>query len=67
MIDRIRHGDVDIDTLVELACATLVTTLRTAAALEPSIDFAPEIIQIFDTFSVNPPAVGQNRPAPKRS
>jgi AcrR family transcriptional regulator len=55
-IDRILHRDTDIDTLVELACAALVTTLRTATALEPSIDVAPEIIQILDAFSVKSPA-----------
>jgi hypothetical protein len=55
-IDRILHRDIDIDTLVELACSALVTTMRTATALEPSIDLAPEIIQILDAFSVNPPA-----------
>jgi AcrR family transcriptional regulator len=55
MIDRILHRDVDINTVVELACATLVTTLRAATVLEPSIDLAPEVLQILDTFHVNPP------------
>jgi AcrR family transcriptional regulator len=60
VIDRILHRDIDIDTLVELACAALVTTMRMATTLEPSIDPAPEIIQILDAFSVNP-SVKANR------
>lgn len=50
MIDRIVHRDVDIDTIVELATATLVTTLRTAARLAPSITFAPEVSRELRTF-----------------
>ncbi|MEB3031074.1 TetR/AcrR family transcriptional regulator [[Mycobacterium] nativiensis] len=48
MIDRILHRDVDIDTVVELACAALVTTLRTALKLDPSIDISPEGVQILN-------------------
>jgi AcrR family transcriptional regulator len=53
MVDRITHGDIEIDTLVELAAAALVTTLRTTALLEPSISLAPSIRQTLDTFEVN--------------
>ncbi|WP_028935066.1 TetR/AcrR family transcriptional regulator [Pseudonocardia spinosispora] len=52
MIDRITHGDLDIDTIVELATAALVTTLRTAARLDPSITFAPEVLRELDAFDV---------------
>lgn len=43
MIDRINHGDVPAETLVELAAAALAATLRTAAVLDPDIDFPPEV------------------------
>ncbi|MGB3334261.1 MAG: TetR/AcrR family transcriptional regulator [Mycobacterium sp.] len=48
MIDRILHRDVDIDTLVELACAALVTTLRTALTLLPSIDISSEVVHMLN-------------------
>ncbi|MEV0672012.1 helix-turn-helix domain-containing protein [Mycobacterium sp. NPDC050441] len=44
MIDRITHRDVDIDVLVDLAAAALAVTLRTAAALDPSITYTPEAV-----------------------
>jgi AcrR family transcriptional regulator len=44
MIDRITNRDVDAEALVELAAATLVTTLRTAASIDPSIGLADEVI-----------------------
>jgi AcrR family transcriptional regulator len=52
-VDRITHGDIDIDTLVELAVAALFTTLRTTALLESSVSFAPSIQQTLDTFEVD--------------
>jgi AcrR family transcriptional regulator len=44
MIDRITHRDVDAEALVELATATLVATLRTAAAFDQSIGIPDEVI-----------------------
>jgi AcrR family transcriptional regulator len=52
MIDRITNRDVDIDALVELAAAALVTTLRTAAQLDPAITLAALIQDELDTFTV---------------
>jgi AcrR family transcriptional regulator len=43
MIDRITHHDVDAEILVELAAAALVATLRTAAAVDPSITLPDEV------------------------
>ena len=43
MIDRITHRDVDADVLVELATATLLTTLRSAAAIDRSISLPDEV------------------------
>ena len=43
MIDRITHRDIEADALVELATATLLTTLRTVAALDTSITFPAEL------------------------
>jgi len=45
MIDRITHRDVDADVLVELATATLLTTLRSAAAIDLSISLPDEVIE----------------------
>jgi AcrR family transcriptional regulator len=50
MIDRINHGDVPAEMLVELAAAALAATLRTAAVLDPDIDFAPEVIAALAAF-----------------
>jgi AcrR family transcriptional regulator len=52
VINRISHHDIDIDTVAELACAALVTTLRKAALLDSSIGFAPEILRMLDTFAI---------------
>lgn len=52
IIDRMTNRDSDIDTLVEFATATLITTLRTAPQLDPSVHFAPEIVTALDEFSV---------------
>lgn len=53
MIDRINCGDVDSEVLVELAAATLVVTLQSARALDPSIELGPSIINALKTFRVN--------------
>ncbi|OBC17156.1 TetR family transcriptional regulator [Mycobacterium sp. 852013-50091_SCH5140682] len=50
MIDRITHRDIDADALVELAAAALVTTLKTTAAIEPSIVYSPEVLDAFESF-----------------
>jgi AcrR family transcriptional regulator len=65
MVDRITNRDIEIDSLVELACATLVTTLRTAAFLDPSITFDPSVPEALDAFTVNvaqrPQTTGKTR------
>jgi AcrR family transcriptional regulator len=43
MVDRITHQDIDAETVVELAAAALAVTLRTAATLDPSITYSPEV------------------------
>ncbi|OCB53187.1 TetR family transcriptional regulator [Mycobacterium vulneris] len=53
MIDRITHRDVDADMLVELAATALATTLRTAAALDTSIVYSPEVVEALE--SLTPP------------
>ncbi|MCW2650892.1 MAG: TetR family transcriptional regulator [Mycobacterium sp.] len=63
IIDRITHHDTDIETLVELATATLVTTLLTATQLDSSITFAPEILHALNTFTISTAA---QRQPPKR-
>lgn len=45
MIDRITHRDVDGEALVELAAATLIATLRTAAEIDRSISLPDEAIE----------------------
>jgi AcrR family transcriptional regulator len=70
MVDRITHRDIDVDTLVELGAAALVTTLRTTALLEPSISFAPSIRQTLDTFEVDTggrPDEGADTARPRRA
>lgn len=52
MIDRINHGEVDREALVELACATLVSTLQAADVLEPSIGLSAPIIEMLEAFRV---------------
>ncbi|WP_319453896.1 MULTISPECIES: TetR/AcrR family transcriptional regulator [unclassified Mycobacterium] len=44
MIDRIEHQDVDADVLVDLATATLVTTLKTVAAMDATLGLDPELL-----------------------
>jgi AcrR family transcriptional regulator len=53
MIDRINHGDLDREVLVELAAAALVSTLQSASTLDPSIGPSPPIIKALKTFRVN--------------
>jgi AcrR family transcriptional regulator len=48
MIDRNTHRDIDAETVVELAAAALIATLRAAAALDRAIVYPPEVL---DTFS----------------
>jgi hypothetical protein len=49
MIDRIRHRDVDAEALVDLAAAALAATLRTAAAIDQSINIPDEVIDALNT------------------
>lgn len=51
MIDRITHRDIDAEALVELAAAALVTTLKTTAAIDPSIVYSPEVLDAFESFT----------------
>lgn len=51
MIDRIAHRDIDAEALVELAAAALVTTLKTTAAIDPSIVYSPEVLDAFESFT----------------
>jgi len=44
MIDRIEHQDVAADVLVELATATLFTTLQTVAAMDATLGLDPELL-----------------------
>ncbi|QLL05330.1 TetR/AcrR family transcriptional regulator [Mycobacterium vicinigordonae] len=57
MIDRINTGDVDREVLVELAAATLVTTLQAARILDPSITLPAPIVKVLKTFRVTAEAV----------
>ncbi|MGV9796706.1 TetR/AcrR family transcriptional regulator [Mycobacterium sp. NPDC003449] len=45
MIERIRHGDIEVDTLVEFAVAALVASLRTAAVVDTSIAYCPDVAE----------------------
>ena len=65
IIDRMTNRDTDIDTLVEFATATLITTLRAAPRVDPSVRFAPEIVTALEEFSVKnrPP---KNTSVPRR-
>ncbi|KAA0016505.1 TetR/AcrR family transcriptional regulator [Antrihabitans cavernicola] len=49
MIDRITHADIAIDSLVELAAANLVTSLRTALQLD-STGVASTTVEIVETL-----------------
>ncbi len=53
MIDRIQHGDPDRDVLVELASATLVTTLQTARMLDPAIPLDPAVVKTLKMFRID--------------
>jgi AcrR family transcriptional regulator len=53
MIDRIQHHDVDREALVELAAATLVTTLQAASVLDPSIKLSTSITKALKAFRVS--------------
>jgi AcrR family transcriptional regulator len=43
MLDRLENNDVELERVVELAAANLVTTLRVVTSLDPQVEFAPEI------------------------
>jgi len=58
MIDRINNDDVDREALVELAAATLITTLQAVRILDPSIELPAPIIKVFKTFRVKGPSEG---------
>lgn len=55
MIDRIVNGDPGAEDLVELATAALITTLQTARSLDPTIEFAPVMIEALHDFRVRGP------------
>lgn len=48
MIDRINNRDVESEALVELAAAALVSTLQTAAAIDPSISYPIDVVHALD-------------------
>lgn len=50
MIDRISHRDIEVEALVEFAAAALIATLRTAAVLDRSIAYSPEVIEALESF-----------------
>lgn len=52
MIDRITNRDIDVDALVELAAAALITTLRSASRLDPTIRFDASITRELEKFEV---------------
>lgn len=58
MIDRINNDDVDSEALVELAAATLITTLQAVRVLDPSIELPAPIIKAFKTFRVGQSTAG---------
>lgn len=51
MIDRNTHRDIDAETVVELAAAALIATLRAAAALDRAIVYPPEALDALDNFA----------------
>jgi prepilin-type processing-associated H-X9-DG protein len=51
MIDRISNADVDSEPLVELAVATLASTLQTAALLDESVGLSAPIMNELNMFS----------------
>jgi hypothetical protein len=48
MIDRITHGDVDGEALVDLAVSALVATLRSATEIDPSITYTSDVSAALD-------------------
>lgn len=52
MIDRIIAAELNREVIVELAAASLVSTLRAARALDSSIDLDPSIIEALNKFDV---------------
>lgn len=52
MIDRITNRDIDSEVLVELATAALVSTLRTAASVDPSIAYLPPVRRALNAFKI---------------
>jgi hypothetical protein len=52
MIDRITNRDLDVDVLVELAAAALVTTLLSASRLDSSITLASSVRDALDAFTI---------------
>ena len=55
MIDRIERGDVELETLVELATAALVATLRSARHLDSTIVLEPEFVAALADFRTPSP------------
>jgi prepilin-type processing-associated H-X9-DG protein len=51
MIDRISNADVDSEPLVELAVATLASTLQTAALLDESVAISTPIMNELNIFA----------------
>jgi len=49
MIDRNTHRDVDVETVVELAVAALIATLRAAAALDRAVVYPRDVLDALDT------------------
>jgi AcrR family transcriptional regulator len=52
MIDRITNRDLDVDVLVELAAAALVTTLLSATRLDSSTTLASSVRDALDGFTI---------------
>jgi AcrR family transcriptional regulator len=52
MIDRINNGDPHSEILVELATATLISTLQTAQALDPAIALDPAVAKTLKSHRV---------------
>jgi AcrR family transcriptional regulator len=50
MIDRITHGDIGVDPLVEFAAGALVATLRTAAVVDSAVVYSPDVTEALASF-----------------
>ena len=61
MIDRINHDDVDREALVELAAVTLMATLHTTQALDPSIELTAPVIAALKDFRASGDVGGRAR------